>query len=58
MDLIYSICIEKGFSGRNCLNDFEGRLGKKLKNSLGIKALVFLKTRILGVIPPKYETGP
>jgi hypothetical protein len=24
------------------LNDFEGRLGKKLKNSLGIKALVFL----------------
>ena len=24
-----------------------------LKNSLGIKASVFLKTRILGVIPPK-----
>jgi hypothetical protein len=24
-----------------------------LKNSLGIKALVFLKTRILWVIPPK-----
>jgi hypothetical protein len=35
------------------LNDFEGRLGKKLKNSLGIKALIFLKNRILGVIPPK-----
>ncbi len=28
-------------TGRNCLNDFGGRLGKKLKNSLGIKALVF-----------------
>ena len=35
------------------LNDFEGRLGKKLKNSLGIKALVFFKTRILWVILPK-----
>jgi hypothetical protein len=35
--------MEKGFSGRNCLNDFEGRLGKKLKNSLGIKELVFFK---------------
>ena len=45
--------MEKGFSGRNCLNDFEGRLGKKLKNSLWIKALVFLKSRILGVVPPK-----
>jgi hypothetical protein len=45
--------MEKGFSGRNCLNDFEGRLGKMLKNSLGIKASVFLKTRILGVVSPK-----
>ena len=35
------------------LNDFEGKLGKKLKNSLGIKALVFFKTRILWVILPK-----
>ena len=33
--------------------NFECRLGKKLKNSLGIKALVFLKTRMLWAKPPK-----
>ncbi len=35
------------------MNDFKGKLGKMLKNSLGIKALVFLKTRMLGVVLPK-----
>jgi hypothetical protein len=46
--------MEKGFSGRNCLNDFEGTLVKKSKNSLGFREVFFLGTRIPGVIPPKY----
>ena len=50
--------MEKGFSGRNCLNDFEVRLGKKLKNSLGIKALVILRLEYFGLFRQKIEGYP